>query len=66
MHTIGTVSYTHLDVYKRQEFDQMTIPVPDSYGGMLGMEGRSLFAVDFETNSQILHDFLYENIKYEG
>ena len=48
------------------EFDQMTIPVPDSYGGMLGMEGRSLFAVDFETNSQILHDFLYENIKYEG
>ena len=45
---------------------QMTIPVPDSYGGMLGMEGRSLFAVDFETNSQILHDFLYENIKYEG
>ena len=41
------------------EFDQMTIPQSGTYGGMKGMGGRSLFAVDFEINSQILHEFLY-------
>lgn len=40
-------------------FDQMTIPKSGTYGGMKGMGGRSLFAVDFDTNSEILHDFLY-------
>lgn len=41
------------------QFEQMTIPVEGTYGGMIGLQGRGLFAVDFETNSQILHDFLY-------
>ena len=41
------------------EFDQMTIPAPGTYGGMTGMGGRNLFAVDFETNSEILKEFLY-------
>ena len=41
------------------QFEQMTIPVEGTYGGMTGLQGRGLFAVDFETNSQILHDFLY-------
>lgn len=40
-------------------FDQMTIPKEGTYGGMTGMEGRGLFAVDFEVNSEILKDFLY-------
>lgn len=40
-------------------FDQMTIPKQGTYGGMTGMQGRNLFAVDFETNSQILKEFLY-------
>lgn len=40
-------------------FDQMTIPKSGTYGGMRGMGGRSLFAVDFETNAQILQEFLY-------
>ena len=26
---------------------------------MIGLQGRGLFAVDFETNSKILSDFLY-------
>lgn len=39
--------------------DQMTIPKEGTYGGMTGMGGRGLFAVDFETNSQILREFLY-------
>lgn len=39
---------------------QMTIPVKDTYGGMTGMGGRSLYAVDFQTNSDILKEFLYE------
>ena len=40
-------------------FQQMTIPQEGTYGGMIGMGGRSLFSVDFQTNSQILHEFLY-------
>lgn len=40
-------------------FDQMTIPKEGTYGGMTGMGGRGLFAVDFEINSQILQEFLY-------
>lgn len=40
-------------------FDQMTIPKQGTYGGMTGMGGRGLFAVDFETNSRILKEFLY-------
>lgn len=41
------------------EFDQMTIPKQGTYGGMIGMQGRDLFAVDFEVNAQILKEFLY-------
>ena len=44
---------------RKAETQQMTIPVEGSYGHMLGMGDRSMFAVDFETNSQILQDFLY-------
>lgn len=40
-------------------FDQMTIPKEGTYGGMTGMGGRGLFAVDFEVNSDILKEFLY-------
>lgn len=42
-------------------FEQMTIPAEGTYGGMVGMGGRSLYAVDFEANTEILHKFLYEN-----
>lgn len=45
--------------FLNSEFEQMTLPVPDSYGGMTGMGGRGLFAVDFETNSKVLQEFLY-------
>lgn len=40
-------------------FDQMTIPKEGTYGGMTGLWDKPLFAVDFETNSQILKEFLY-------
>lgn len=40
--------------------EQMTIPVQGSYGSMTGMGGRHLYAVDFEENAKVLHDFLYE------
>ena len=39
--------------------DQMTIPVAGSFTSMEGMEGRTLYDVDFETNNAILYDFLY-------
>lgn len=37
---------------------QLTIPVSGTYGGMIGMGGRSLFSVDFEANSKILQEFI--------
>lgn len=45
--------------FLQSTFDQMTIPKAGTFGGMTGMGGRGLFAVDFEENSRILHDFLY-------
>lgn len=40
--------------------EQMTIPVDGTYGSMTGMGGRSLFAVDFAQNAEILRNQLYE------
>ena len=30
-----------------------------SYGSMQGMGGRTLYAVDFQENSEVLREFLY-------
>lgn len=40
-------------------FDQMTIPQQGTYGGATGLNGRGMFAPDYELNSEILHEFLY-------
>lgn len=45
--------------YRGAEIKQMTVPVSGSYGGMRGLGGRSLFSVDFETNSRALREFIY-------
>lgn len=46
---------------------QMTIPADNTYGVMTGMGGRSLYAVDFQKNADILKEFLYEeNTHLEG
>lgn len=42
-----------------EDFDQMTIPAKGTYGTMTGMGGRNLYAVDFQQNADILHEFLY-------
>lgn len=42
-----------------REFEQMTIPAKGTYGSMKGLGGRNLYAVDFQENSKILHEFLY-------
>lgn len=49
-----------------QNFEQMTIPAKGTYGTMTGMGGRSLYAVDFQKNSEILHDFLYRGADEES
>ena len=41
------------------DIEQMSIPKKGTYGGMKGMGGRNLYAVDFETNATILKEFLY-------
>lgn len=45
--------------YQGITLDQMTIPVDGTYGSMIGMGGRSMFAVDFNQNAQILKSFIY-------
>ena len=51
---------------RKAETQQMTIPAEGTYGHMLGMGDRSMFAVDFETNAQILQEFLYpQNMESE-
>ncbi len=50
---------TYVPNFLGVQFEQMTIPQEGTYGGMTGLQGRGLFAVDFETNTRILHEFLY-------
>lgn len=45
--------------YRGAEIKQTTIPVSGRYGGMRGLGGRSLFAVDFDTNAKALREFIY-------
>lgn len=42
--------------------EQITIPIKDSYGGMTGLGGRSLFSVDFDTNARALRQFMYGEV----
>ena len=41
------------------EFDQMTIPLENSYGGMTVMSGSGGWALNYEKNNAALHEFLY-------
>lgn len=41
------------------EFDQMTIPIENSYGGMTVMSGAGGWALDYEKNNAALHEFLF-------
>ena len=41
------------------EFDQMTIPIANSYGGMTVMSGAGGWALDYNKNNAALHEFLF-------
>lgn len=41
------------------KIETQVMPEKGTFGSMKGMEGRSLFAVDFQKNSKILKKFLY-------
>jgi LCP family protein required for cell wall assembly len=45
--------------FLESEFDQLEIPIANSYGGMNVMNGGSAWALNFEKNNAVLHDFLY-------
>ncbi len=51
--------------FLNSEFDQRTIPEQGTYGGMSGLHGKGMFAVDFETNIKILKEFLYGTAEEE-
>ena len=57
MDILGLISYA--PAVLGQDLEQMTIPVKGTYGSMKGLGGRNLYAVDFQENSKILHEFLY-------
>ena len=42
-----------------QQLIQETIPLEGTYGSMTGMDGRSMYDVDFETNAKYLKEMLY-------
>lgn len=41
------------------EFGQMTIPIPNSYGGMKCVSGVSGWALNYDKNNKALHEFLF-------
>lgn len=45
------------------DFETMQLPESGTFGKMIGMEGRSLFAPDFERNAADLKTFLYGNVQ---
>lgn len=45
--------------FLKSEFDQMTIPIPNSYGGMACFSGVSGWALDYNKNNAALHEFLF-------
>ena len=45
--------------FLESEFDQMTIPIANSYGGMKVFSGLSGWALDYEKNNAALHEFLF-------
>lgn len=40
--------------------EQMSIPAEGTYGSKQGMDGRSMYSVDFNMNAKIINDFLYQ------
>lgn len=45
--------------------DQMSIPVDGTYGVRTGMDDRTMYDPDWQVNSDILQDFLYEGLTAE-
>lgn len=45
--------------------DQMSIPVDGTYGVRTGMDDRTMYDPDWQVNSDILQDFLYEGLSAE-
>ena len=41
------------------EIQQITVPADGTYGSMKGMDGRAMYAVDFNANAKILKEMLY-------
>lgn len=41
------------------DFEQWTMPLSNTYGVMTGMGGRSMYAVDFDTNASVLKAVVY-------
>lgn len=60
---LSTIEIAELILYSPKfldsEFDQLEIPIPNSYGGMTVMNGGGAWALNYEKNNAVLHEFLY-------
>lgn len=45
--------------FLESEFDQLEIPIANSYGGMTVINGGGAWALNYEKNNAVLHEFLY-------
>ncbi len=41
------------------QVQQLTMPAKGTYGSMTGLNGRKMYAVDFEKNAELLHETVY-------
>lgn len=51
--------------FLESDFDQMTIPIANSYGGMKCYSGVSGWALNYEKNNAALHEFLFGTTNVE-
>lgn len=47
------------------KLEQMTLPLPGTFGNQLTSDGRSLMMLDFEENAKILNQFIYDKFDPE-
>ena len=57
---VSPVSYTHLDVYKRQEYAQMGRQIPDNKVHIFPTGGHPAIATNAELAAKIICDFIEE------
>lgn len=54
---------TKMPAFMGVTLDQLTIPEQGNFGYMMGIDDRSVIAVDYDATAKMLHEFIYGNIE---